>query len=120
MSDHDRNDTIAVLNKRYAEARQAREGHVRTIILFRAKLHEFAHTLAAVQGFIPSGKSIPRIPADYPAGGQIAAALDELRASCDEVALTEQLLKDAGVRDPEGSSSSFTLPMNGFVRVQRS
>jgi hypothetical protein len=37
------------------------------------------------------------MPPDYPANEQIAATLDELRAVCDELELTEKLLKEAGV-----------------------
>lgn len=118
MGDHDRDNTIAVLTRRYAEAKTARQAGVRTITAFRAKLHEFAHVLARVEGFIPSGKAIPRVPPDYPAAVEIAAALDELRALCDEVALTEQRLKDAGVTKLDGPVSN-TLPMN-MVKVEYS
>ena len=117
MSDHDRDATIAVLTKRYADARSAREAHVRTITTFRAKLHKFARTLASVEGFIPSGKSIPRMPPDYPANVQIAAALDELRAVCDEVGAHRETLEGSRC---QGSEKSRRLPprsQDGFLRV---
>jgi hypothetical protein len=118
MSDHDRDATIAVLTRRYADARSAREAHVRTITTIRGKLHEFARNLATVEGFISSGRSIPRMPPDYPTDAQIAATLDELRAVCDELELTEKLLKEAGVNVGGESMSSATLP-TGIAYVRR-
>ena len=121
MSDHDRDDTIAVLTKRYADARQAREAHVRTIATFRAKLARIrSHTCKPSKGLFPLANRFPECHRITQRVGRSRPPSTSYVPVCDEVALTEQLLKEAGVRDPEGSSSSVTLPMNGFVRVQRS
>jgi hypothetical protein len=97
MSDHDRDATIGVLTKRYSDARKARATLIPTISTIRHALDKFSRTLAAVDGFNPSSKSIPRMPADYPADQEIVAALDQLRTVCEELELTQKLLQEAGV-----------------------
>ena len=81
------------------------------------KQHHLAEAIDKTDGTVSKierGESAP----SFDTIEQIAAALDELRAICDEVALTEQLLKDAGVTDLEGSFS-LTRPTTGFGRVER-
>jgi hypothetical protein len=97
MSDHDQDATIGVLTKRYSEARKARTALVPTINTIRHALDKFSRTLAAVDGFNPSSKSIPRMPPDYPADAQVAASLEKLRSVCEELELTQKLLQEAGV-----------------------
>jgi hypothetical protein len=100
MSEHDQDATIGVLTKRYSDARKARTALVATTNTIRHALDRFSRQLATVDGFNPSSKSIPHVPADHPSDAHIAAVLDELRAVCLELELTQRLLKEAGVDIP--------------------
>jgi len=98
MPEPTQNATIAVLKERYLDARNARDARIRAITTIRSRLAEFARKLSTVEGVLFSAKSVPRMPPDYPADAQIATTLDELRAVCEEMELTEKLLQEAGVK----------------------
>lgn len=97
MSNHDQDEAIGALTRRFSDARKARAALVASLATIRRSMDRFSRTLAPVEGFNPSSNAIPRMPSDYPSDARVAATLDQLRSACEELELTERLLKEAGV-----------------------
>ena len=97
MTDHDADAAIGALTKRYSEAKRQRAAAVATLEQAAKKIEAFHNNIRYVSGYSSLAANVPRLPQDYPETPILRALLEDIRSACEEMELTHELLKDAGV-----------------------